>query len=368
MFGFFTLFNHQDYSPLEDRNLAQFSQLVSKNPYQKEYYDYISEAFSDQVEARDAFVNQYFYFNTQILKQKYVNDTIVGKDDVLFESPFRFDGDIEEEIHKIANLVNDQADQMEKYGSKLIYISYTRKDAIMYRYLPSFYNNYHDRFIEYNRLLKSLLNDNVIFVDLLDLLTDDQIYYYQGDHHLNIYGQEIVFNKLNQLMSGNANPIYQLSDYELIPEQIEGSFARRLGYQTKRVQEDLYLYPKTFQNHFQRYENGKKSELPIMNENKKYACFMSGDRGETRINNLDAKKDFKILFSGSSYLNSLEYLYIPSVSSFISLDYRHNKNQKTVVDYVKEYKPQYVIYTASASDTSYSYKLHQLHFGLNQKD
>lgn len=366
--GIQTLFNHETYSRLEKRSYDSFEKTLDYSPLSKDFYDYLTNAFSDQLEYREAFINQYYTFTKKVLHNKYIGDVVIGKDDVLFSEPYVPADNMEQEIADIASLVNQQADLIAKSGSKLIYINYPRKDAVMTKYLPSFYNDYKETFRAYDQLLKKQLNKNVIYINLMDLLDDSKKYYYSVDHHLNIRGQEILFKYLNQIMVGNENDIHSLDDYKIEKIKMKGSFNRKIGYKGKSKLEELYLFPNGWDLDYDRYENGKKSSTKIMKKTKEYTCFMSGDFGETKIINHNQKDDFKLLFCGSSYLNSLEYLYIPSVSSFISLDYRHNTTGKTLVDYVREYHPQYVLYTSSSSVSSYSYRQHMLHFGLLSDD
>ena len=367
--GVQTVFNNQEKSTLEKRSYTRFSDALKQDPLHKEFYDEVTTAFTDQVEYRESFIKQYYTLTNNVFHLSEIGDVAIGKEHVLFNEAFVPKKNITQDIEKIATLINQQANEIAKNGSQLIYINYPRKDAIMTNYLPTTYNNYHDIYQQYDQLLKNQLNDNVIYVNLMDILKDsDQTYYYAGDHHLNIKGQEELFQYLNSIMKGNQNPIHTLNDYQIEKVKMKTSFNRQIGYTEKEPLEDLYLYPKGWEYNYTRYENGQESDLDIMLKTKEYTCFMAGDNAETKIVNHNATSDFKLLISGTSYLNSLEYLYIPSVSSFVSLDYRHNESGKTLIDYVKEVQPQYVLYSASSSVSSYDYANHCLQFGLSTNE
>jgi hypothetical protein len=55
---------------------------------------------------------------------------------------------------------------------------------------------------------------------------------------------------------------------------------------------------------------------------------------------------------GTSFTNVLESLSVQKFNKMISIDYRHNDTGKSIVDYVKEYDIDYVVFICSQSNNS----------------
>ncbi len=79
-----------------------------------------------------------------------------------------------------------------------------------------------------------------------------------------------------------------------------------------------------------------------------------------KTDNINSKR---IMFVGSSYTNILEALAVPSYNTIVGIDYRHNKENKSINDYVIENNIDYVVFVPAQSNNAFSISKIKLHLG-----
>lgn len=360
--GFFmigTLTKNDRISTLERRNLATFPKFSIEKLLTKEYYTDLTEAFKDQLAFRNHLIKGYFLFNFQ----RYFGDAVIGSNkqlysastDIYDENYYNSLRNATENVNQIANNIN----------AKFIYLSIPRKDAYMTKDLPKNYNSSLDIYKRQTKEVKSVLNEDIIFIDALEVFQNSNIYncYYSNDHHINVKGAYLLYKEINRYTGTNS---YDLEDtFKVKKTIVNGAYNRQLGQKVKSDEEELYLVPKININ-YTRYENDKISKKKVYGKGNTYEdAFMEGDNAYTKIitNNNNYKR---ILFVGSSYTNILEALSVPSYKEVVSIDYRHNKTGKTIKDYVNENNIDYVVFVPSQSTNAFSINQIYIHLGLKK--
>ena len=353
----FTLPNNKKYSMVERRSLTTFPKFNISNIISKDYYDKLTNAFNDQLALRKYLVKGYFFLNFQ----RYFGDAVIGKNNQLYSpSEIRPNEKYYDELKDTIKLVNKEAKEI---NAKFIYLSIPRKDAYMTSDLPKNYNSSLDIYKKQAEITKKNLNNSIIFIDAMEVFKKNNMYYcyYSNDHHVTPRCAYLLVKEIND----NLGIVTYSFDntFEVGRVIVNGAYSRQLGQTVKSRMEDLYVVPKININ-YTRYENNRKSNKVVFGKGNSYEeAYMEGDNAYTRVitNN---PNDEKILYVGSSYTNILEALSVPSYEVVSSIDYRHNKSNKKINDYVLENNIDYVVFIPAQSNNSYSIQQIKLHLGI----
>lgn len=351
-----TLLNNETISETERRKLATYPKVSIKNLISKKYYDKLTDAFKDQLFLRNRLIEGYFLFNFQ----HYFGDVVIGNNKQLYSASTDIYSDYYyEELKQVTDITNEVANNI---NAKFIYLSIPRKDAYMRKDLPKNYNSSVEIYNRQVKTVKENLNENIIFIDALEVFENNNIYncYYSNDHHITPRCAYLLYDEINKYTGVES---YKLEDEFTIKKTIvNGAYNRQLGQKIKSDKEDLYLIPK-HNIEYTRYENNKISNKKVYGKGITYEdAYMEGDTAYTKVvtNN---KNNKKILFVGSSYTNILEALAVPSYEEMLSIDYRHNKSKKSISEYVDENSIDYVIFIPAQSTNSFSISQIQTHLG-----
>ncbi len=360
-----TVTSNKEISNIEKRSLATFPKFELKRLIDEDYYTELTTAYSDQLFGRGHLVKGYYLMQFQ----RYLGDVVEGKDGEMFSSvqtPYDIDLYTEEMLNAI-NEVNMVAEELEKNGTKFIFLSIPRKDAYLEDYLPSTYESSRERYVYGVNLLRDNLNNNIILIDALEVFDNnkgDNHYYFKTDHHINVRGGQLLYEEIMNVIKEDYDVnIYSLDDlYEIHSVPVNGSFNKQVGQSVKLSNEELYL---TLKEDFlyTRYEDDKESTLAVWGKGTEYEdAFMSGDRAYTRVET--NRKDLpNVMYAGSSFTNVLEALTIPSVNRMIGIDYRDNKSGTSIVEYAKKYDIDYVVFVPAQSNNSLNPDKILLHLG-----
>ncbi|HPE14985.1 MAG TPA: hypothetical protein PLT65_04040 [Bacilli bacterium] len=361
VFAFLILTNNKENSAIEGRVYTTFPKFEISKIFNDDYLNTVTDAFSDQIPFREKLVKVYYLFQFQ----RYFGDVVEGSDNQLFAKPLII-SDIDnkkEDLKEVVNLINEEAKTDKEFGAQFIYVSIPRKDAVMTEYLPSTYNSSSSSYIELSNIVKENISSDVIYVDAHELFEEREYnYYYQTDHHVNLRGANKIYQNLMKIINSKPMP---LDDYNIEKRVVNGSFNRQIGQRIQGEPEELFISLKTKKFTYTRYDNGNKSNAVIWGDSgSQYEnAYMNGDYGETVVET--SNKDYpNVLYVGSSYTNILEVLTIPNTHFMVSIDYRHNETSEKIVDYVKKYDIDYVIYIPGQSTDSYSISMMKKHLGV----
>lgn len=356
--GFFmitTVFNNEKVSDVERRELKTFPKFSINKLFSKSYYDDLTSAFSDQLNLRSYLVKGYFLFQFQ----RYYGDAVKGDNNQLYSPEEKVSKSYYNNLKNTLELVNSESD---KIDAKFIFLSIPRKDAYMRDDLPSTYTSSYDIYKKQVETLRSVLNDDIIFIDAYDVFNKSNIYncYYSNDHHVTPRCAYLLYDEINKYTKVKS---YELEDVFVVNKTIvNGAYNRQLGQTVKSSPEDLYLTLKKDIS-YKRYENDKLSKKEVYGTGNTYEdAYMEGDMAYTRIET--NKKGKNIMFVGSSYTNILEALSVPSYNRILSIDYRHNKSGNSISYYVDKYNIDYVVFIPSQSSNAYSLSMIKKHLGI----
>lgn len=374
--GIGTLNNKNQTSEAENRTLTTFPEFDLSQLSDSTYLDSISTAVADQLEWRSNFVKLYFAFNKNILNQTYIGSVVMGKDEVLFNGPIQITNyeTYKENIKKGAKLINDVNEVARQYGTKLIVLNIPRKDYVLKDYLPSYYPDVTEQYLECLEIEKSSLSDDISVIDAYSLFMenmekDNSLYYFYNDHHINAIGNDLILSEIMKIVNAEYPQVeqYRLNQYDILYKQVSGSFNKKIAMAANAPDEVLNLVPKGWDIEYTRYDNGELSETPIINadSNTYSGTFMGGNYGETVVET-NREELPSIIYCGSSYTNGLEALSVPSFDNMYSLDFRNNTTDNTLVDYIKQWQPEYVVLISAQSTATFKYSHLLNHLGLDK--
>ena len=364
VFFFKTIFSHETISMVEKRELTTFPKFQVSKLVDSEYYDTLTKAFNDQLFFRNHLVKGYYLMQFQ----RYLGDVVEGKDGEMFSAVQNSvnRNNYRNNLIEVSKDINEVSQSFSKSDTKFIFLSIPRKDAYLEEYLPSTYTSSRDIY-EYGLSILKENTSDVIFIDGLEVFDNhkgDNHYYFKTDHHINPRGGELLYLEIMDIISKDYDvPIYYLDEfYDVHEATVNGSFNKQVGQSVPLYKEELWL---SLKNPFSytRYENDKESHLKIWGSGTSYeTAYMEGDMAYTRVETNRSNLP-NVMYVGSSFTNVLEALTVPSVNRMISIDYRHNKSGKSILDYVQEYDIDYVIFVPSQSDNALSVNNIRLHLG-----
>ncbi len=356
IFMILTLTNDKKISLVERRELKTFPDFTVKNIFSKTYYDDLTNAFNDQLSFRNYLVKGYFLMQFQ----RYYGNVVKGSNNEIYTASETREGpSYYKSLKEVTEKINEES---KKIDAKFIFLSIPRKDAYMTKELPKSYNSSIDIYKKQTKIVSENLDDDIIFIDALDVFKKGNIYkcYYSNDHHITPRCAYLLYKEINKYTKVNS---YELEDeFEVKQTLVNGSYNRQLGQTAKKKLEDLYLIPKNKLTYV-RYENDKKSAKKVFGKGNTYTnAYMGGDMAYTKI--VTNKNGKNIMFVGSSFTNILEAMSVPSYKTVTSIDYRHNKTGHSINYYVKKNNIDYVVFVPSQSNNAFSIKYLKLHLGI----
>lgn len=360
-FFFTTINNNNPISTLEGRTLTTFPKFNINNLTNKDYFDELTNAFSDQLELRNYLIKGYYLFQFQ----RYNGDVVIGDNNELYASVQTINKNYYNNLKEDVLLINELGEELNSLNTKMIFLPIPRKDAVMTDNLPKSYISSNTIYKKSIEVVKENLNNNIYLIDSLEILKNVDKPYYSNDHHLTPKGAFSLYKEIIDYINKDEAKYYGIDNYIVKNKIINGSFSRQLGQSTKTKAEELVLLPK-YNLEYTRYENEKISKKEIFKDGNTYSlAFMDGDNAltviDTKRNNLP-----NIMYVGSSYTNILESISVISFNKMVSIDYRHNKSNKSISDYVKEYNIDYVVFMPSQSTSAFPISKIKVHLGLEK--
>lgn len=376
--GFCTLDNRIPSSQDEMRSYTMFPELDYSRLTDVDYLNQIGDAFTDQMEWRWKFVKGYFVLNKNILKQTSLGDIVVGKEQVLFNKPIQVSSwkKYKENIKRGAKLLNDVAAEASKYGTKMIVVDAPRRDVSLQNYVPSWYPDITEEYEECLEVQREALDDSIEIIDVKELFDKnnpegDNRYWYYNDHHINCRGGELVMSEIIRIVQKDYPQVEQktLDDYQIIKRQVYGALNRKIGLSATAPDEELNLIPDGWTINYERWDDAERTDAPIFGEETRtYSeSYMGDNYGETIVKT-DKENLPSIYYCGSSFTNVLEAMSVPSFKNMYSTDLRFNDTNKTMMDYIEEFKPEYVVFISGQSTATFNYKHLKMHLGLDKEE
>ncbi|WP_311487635.1 alginate O-acetyltransferase AlgX-related protein [uncultured Helcococcus sp.] len=329
----------------ENRYKTKLIKPDKENLLNGEFITNLEESINDNLILRSKILSAQNYLDINVLNKYKVSDVIFSQDKTkLFR--FREDkGQVDEEQ------LNEDLENWEKINNnfkksdvKLIVVGFPDQSHIFTDQYPYFAFNNEEKYQESKKLFFNGLEK--IGIENIDmdayLRKDREQFYTKTDHHPNFYAAmeayKLVFDKL-------SNDGLKLDDVINKSDLLYGDY-NFVGAHTRKVfnyiKEDFkmpYLEAKTPISYTRQDKEDFGKE--IFKNTQYYASYMGGDSEFTLIDT-DREDLPNIMVIGDSTSNMLESIFWMNANKFISLDFRKIKD-RTIADYVEEYKPDIVI-------------------------
>ena len=324
----------RNYSDTENRILSQkpsfsISKLLDKsNPYTSQYESYVN----DQFFARDFWIDAKSRIETAIGKIEN-NGIVYGKDGHMFEKYTSFDT---EQTQNNINYLNE-------------FFAMIPDTKITFTIIPSSYQVLSDKMpyglinVDQSKYISDIYSkisaDNVNCFDMLSVLNGhkDENIYYRTDHHWTSYGAHIAYSALIDNWGLNGVSWDELAPLKKEEPEFYGTYyskSKKLSAQPDTI--TYFDIPTTSveidsENADGLYDYSKFSERD------KYAAFLHGNNGITRIKSDNNKNNTgdtpsKILVIKDSYANCFVPYLTYSFDEVVVVDPRSIRTMKDLLD------------------------------------
>lgn len=342
----------QTKSQSENRGLAQFPQPTWESVLDGSWMTQYESYSMDQFAMREQVVRKYFSI-LDTLQVKERNGFVRGTDDCIVGTPPIRSEYSQKSLENYSlprvDALNVLKDTAEATGAELISLQIPHKNEYFADSYPRFYPFQLSQTRAQREYLESqLLENGIDFLDVSDILLNqhkEEYIYFYTDNHWTFLGAYYTYQELLTYINRNFGenimfPEWEQCDYYRSPDRSVGTYLKKYG-DSGRINNDYleYILPKDMPDYI-RFENGKESNLPIVNDGSSYTVFMAGDRANTVVKTGRTELP-NILYIGFSYTNALEVLSIYSFNEIHSLDPRYYTG--SLSEYVRENAIDYVV-------------------------
>ena len=354
IFGIGTVLKEKEvYSFYENRNYAKFPDLTISSIFNKSFFSNLEDYISGHFYKRDDLLELNIK-KELLLKSSYINNIVI-KDDILLPYYKKSSTEYNEEnMNKMVNSLSSLNKYCQDNNINFLYVGVPEQSSALKDEYPEYLQKSRDdnNTFTYD-FFQNLKKNNIHYINMEDYLVSEPLKYYsKTDHHYNFYGAYETYLKIMSYVKENFFDIEFIDNINIkkVDSEFIGSRNRKLY---NLIDSEDYLYTYETNNHipFEIYDNSKKVESTVFNENTDnlYNYYMGGDIGETIIktNRPDLKN---VLIIGDSFTNPLETILYRNFNETRSLDFRYY-NEMNIFEYLKQYKPDLIIYVRD--DLSY---------------
>ncbi|MDE8332838.1 hypothetical protein PT251_04290 [Erysipelothrix rhusiopathiae] len=339
----------RDASELEYRKLAQFPEFNFRSGLNGSFWEALETYMLDQLVVRDEVLQASSKVDKYMMKSIRKNHYISNSGYILEFEDYRDSNtdSILNETKVPSDNLNKLKNTVENAGGQLYFIDIPQKHDFHQELFPEYFSVNASNRLSYNEMIRTeAQNNGITVISGIDVFSENDLSepYYKTDNHYNADAALKIYEKL-LLKMGEINPTHDTYEKVEYISPFIGNNARTMAdtsYSTGEV--FYYLKPQNTLPSYQRYENGKPSDLPIMRPDKNislYGNFMDGDKENTLIDT-DRPDLPNILFIGDSFTNALEYLAIYDFNQVHSLDLRSYK--KDVHRYINDHDIDFVVF------------------------
>lgn len=321
------------YSDTENRNLAQkpsFSvqKLLDKsNPYTSQYESYVN----DQFFARDFWIDIKSRIEAGIGKIEN-NGIVYGKDDRMFEKYTSFDT---EQTQNNINYLNE-------------FFAMIPDTDVTFTIVPSSYQVLSDKMpfglvnVDQEKYISEIYSgitaDNVECFDMLSVMNahKDEDIYYHTDHHWTSYGAHIGYTALTENWGLQSVSWEELSPMKKEQPDFFGTYYSKSKKLSAKPDTITYFDIPTTSVEIDSQPVDGLYDMEKFSERDKYAAFLHGNNGVTRIKSENNKnhKDgeyTKILVIKDSYANCFAPYLTYSFDEVVVVDPRSIRTMKDML-------------------------------------
>ena len=366
--GFFVLISgasliikDREFSPNENRYLAETPELSWDNILSGKFQDGLEDYLRDQVCFRDGWIT----VKTGI--QKACGDTdiggaYVGKDGYDFEKITPEDVDekqVDRNIKAVEDYFMTASETIDK--QKLSFLLVPTSGLVMQEKLPKNARLF-DQAKYIDQVQKAMKDYN--FVDVRDTLMDhnEEYIYYKTDHHWTSAGACLAYEVWSEHTGGEAEKKDELAE-NVVSDKFRGSLYSKI-LDADSAYDEIWTYGLQKDDAF----GSKDCTVMIdekLQEKDKYAYFLGGNYGQVHIQNQKAASKAKgknILIIKDSFANSFVPFVTQDYENIYMVDLRYyNGDMKA---YLQEHEITDVLVLYNISNFISDRNLHKLTGGI----
>ena len=377
--GFFVLISgtsliikDREFSPNENRYLAETPELSWDNILSGKFQDGLEDYLRDQVCFRDGWIT----VKTGI--QKACGDTdiggaYVGKDGYDFEKITPEDVDekqVDRNIKAVEDYFMTASETIDK--QKLSFLLVPTSGLVMQEKLPKNARLF-DQAKYIDQVQKAMKDYN--FVDVRDTLMDhnDEYIYYKTDHHWTSAGACLAYDVWSERTGGEAEKKDELAE-NVVSDKFRGSLYSKI-LDADSAYDEIWTYGLQKDDAFGSKDCtvmiDEKQQLDsiyddeMLQKKDKYAYFLSGNYGQVHIQNQKAASKAKgknILIIKDSFANSFVPFVTQDYENIYMVDLRYyNGDMKS---YLQEHNITDVLVLYNISNFISDRNLHKLTGGI----
>ena len=377
--GFFVLISgasliikDREFSPNENRYLAETPELSWDNILSGKFQDGLEDYLRDQVCFRDGWIT----VKTGI--QKACGDTdiggaYVGKDGYDFEKITPEDVDekqVDRNIKAVEDYFMTASETIDK--QKLSFLLVPTSGLVMQEKLPKNARLF-DQAKYIDQVQKAMKDYN--FVDVRDTLMDhnDEYIYYKTDHHWTSAGACLAYEVWSEHTGGEAEKKDELAE-NVVSDKFRGSLYSKI-LDADSAYDEIWTYGLQKDDAFGSKDCtvtiDEKQQLDsiyddeMLQKKDKYAYFLSGNYGQVHIQNQKAASKAKgknILIIKDSFANSFVPFVTQDYENIYMVDLRYyNGDMKS---YLQEHNITDVLVLYNISNFISDRNLHKLTGGI----
>ena len=377
--GFFVLISgvsliikDREFSPNENRYLAEVPELSWDNIMSGKFQDGLEDYLRDQVCFRDGWIT----VKTGI--QKACGDTdiggaYVGKDGYDFEKITPEDGDekqVDRNIKAVEDFFMTASETIDK--QKLSFLLVPTSGLVMQEKLPKNARLF-DQAKYIDQVQKAMKDYN--FVDVRDTLMDhnDEYIYYKTDHHWTSAGACLAYDAWSERTGGEVEKEDGLAK-NVVSDKFRGSLYSKI-LDADSAYDEIWTYglqkDEAFGSKDCTVTIDEKQQLDSiyddekLQEKDKYAYFLGGNYGQVHIQNQKAASKAKgknILIIKDSFANSFVPFVTQDYENIYMVDLRYyNGDMKA---YLQEHEITDVLVLYNVSNFISDRNIHKLTGGI----
>lgn len=311
-----------EFSEREKRYLQNYPEINTKDLLSGEYGNDIETFMADHIPARDFWVGMNSYYDMLSGRQR-LSDVRVLEGQRLVEAPVKWDRAAAERNMAAINAFSQALGQ--KVDIMLVPSAGWAADIPEVRTADLFGKDiYNDADIITS--IYAMAGENLNSVDILDIMSGREDYYFRTDHHWNSEG---VFSVYSAYMEMKFREHSTKQDYTI--ERIDGF------YGSNHSRSALWAIPGEAIELWHSdtnlsVSNGETEDIhegvfyrERLNEADKYTVYLDGNHSIVRIDNPEMEGRGKILVIRDSYCNIMGGFLAESYESVVMVDLRYYK-------------------------------------------
>ncbi len=327
----FFIMPKQEFSQNEKRVLEEIPKFSLESLADGTWFSKMDAYFSDHFFIRDFWVGLNSYTN-QVIGLNATGDIYKGEDDWLIEKPISQSSTWTENIQIIERFVETH--------NNVYFMAVPTKGYIMEDKLPKLHDNYPDA--QLISQLKSLLSEEVSWIDVSSVLQESSDVYYKTDHHWTSKGAYEAYCKAGEYMgfTPNSEEEYQIENYNGFygtSYSKSGLWATPADTISLWIQQNLDVdVTITDENRPFPTEYDSMFFTDYLDKADKYPVFLDGNHALVNLKS-NADNDKKLLIIRDSFAHCLAPFFASEYSEIDLIDLRYFKKQ-TVSELIEQNK------------------------------